>query len=81
MADPKDVTGTKMARSMLGRRGIDAATADVRVMHGVCYIRGTVTAIRGGGVTDLREAMAHCARLLKQRPEIRDVVVDVIYRG
>lgn len=80
MADPGDVAGTKIARSMLGRRGIDASLADVRVMHGVLYIRGSVTAIKGVGVTDIRAETEHAARILRQRPEIRDVVLECTYR-
>ncbi len=81
MADPNDVTGTKMARSYMGRRGIDLTLADVRVMHGVCYIRGTISAVKGAGVLDIRTEVEQCARLLKQRVEIRDVVLDCLYRG
>jgi hypothetical protein len=80
MADPNDVAGTKYARSMMGRRGIDVSRADVRVMHGVCYIRGQVTAIKGSDVHDIKAAVEHMARILRQRPEIRDVVVDVSFR-
>lgn len=80
MADPNDVSGTKMARSLFGRRGIDVSRADLRVMHGVCYLRGTISAIRGFGVEDLKGETANVARLLRQKPEIRDVVIDVTYR-
>lgn len=81
MADPNDVTGTKMARSYLGRRGVDLTLADVRVLHGVCYLRGTVSAVKGAGVESIRTEVEQCARILKQRPEIRDVVIDCIFRG
>jgi hypothetical protein len=81
MADPHDVHGTKMARSYLGRRGVDLSLADVRVMHGVCYLRGTVSAVKGSGVLDIKTEVEQCARIMKQRPEIRDVVLDCIYRG
>ncbi len=82
MADPKDVAGTKAARSFFGRRGIDLTLADIRVMHGVCYLRGTVSAVRGPGApADVKTECEQCARLLKQRPEIRDVVLDCTYRG
>lgn len=69
-----------MARSYLGRRGVDLTLADVRVMHGVCYLRGTVSATRGMGITDIRAEVEQAARILKQRPEIRDVVLDCSYR-
>lgn len=80
MADPNDVSGTKAARSYLGRRGVDLTFADIRVMHGVCYIRGTVKAIKGSGIEDIRAEVEQAARILRQKPEIRDVVLDCIYR-
>lgn len=80
MADPNDVSGTKAARSLLGRRGVDLTLCDLRVMHGVCYIRGTVSAVKGSGILDIKTEIEHCARLLRQKPEIRDVVIDARYR-
>lgn len=80
MADPNDVSATKVARSMFSRRGIDTSRADLRVMHGVAYLRGTVSAVRGAGVGDLKAECELIARLLRQKPEIRDVVLDVTYR-
>ena len=80
MADPHDVSGTKMARSYMGRRGIDLTLADVRVMHGVCYIRGTLSAVKGGAVADLKTEVEQAARVLRQKQEIRDVILDCIYR-
>ncbi len=69
-----------MARSYLGRRGVDLTLADVRVMHGVCYLRGTVSTVKGSGVHDLKAEVEQAARILKQKPEIRDVVIDCTYR-
>ncbi len=69
-----------MARSYLGRRGIDVTLADVRVMHGVCYIRGTVSAIKGAGVANVKAEVEQAARILRQKAEIRDVVLDCTYR-
>ncbi|HMS54886.1 MAG TPA: hypothetical protein PKA27_05755 [Fimbriimonadaceae bacterium] len=81
MADNKDVAGTKIVRSIFARRGIDTSRADLRVMHGVAYIRGTVTAIRGSGVTDVKAECEIIARVLRQKPEIRDVVLDCTFRS
>lgn len=81
MADPNDVRGTKAARSEMGKRGIDMTHADIRVMHGICYIRGTVKAIRGGVSGDIKSAMEMVAKVLKQKAEIKDVVLDCVYRG
>ncbi len=81
MKDPKDLVGLKAARSVLSRRGIDTTKADVRVMHGVLVIRGQVTAIRGSTVKDVKAEMENISKVLRQKPEIRDVVLDCVYPG
>ena len=54
--------------------------ADVRVSHGVVYVRGTVKAIRGSSVIDVRSEMEIIARILRTKPEVKDVVLDCMYR-
>jgi len=80
MANEDDVRGTKAARSEMGRRGVDCTYADIRVMHGVCYIRGTVKAIRGSNIPDIRSEMEIISKVLRSKAEIKDVVLDCIYR-
>jgi hypothetical protein len=81
MADPNDVRATKAARQEMGRRGIDMTLADIRVNHGVVYIRGTVRPVRGSNIPDVRSEMEIIARVLRQKAEIRDVVLDCLFRG
>jgi len=64
----------------MGRRGIDTTYADIRVMHGTCYIRGTVKALRGSNIPDIRSEMEIVAKVLRAKPEIKDVVIDCIFR-
>lgn len=66
---------------MFGKRGVDVTAADIRVMHGVCHIRGVVALIPGHDVTDLRTTVQEIANLIKRMPEVRDVSIDVAYRG
>ena len=80
MANEDDVRGTKTARSELGRRGIDTTLCDVRVMHGVCYIRGSLRADRSANIPDLRTEMEKIAKILRTKAEIKDVVIDAIFR-
>lgn len=80
MADPKDLEATKLVRREFNRRAIDTSMADIRVSHGVVYIRGTVKPIRGGAA-DVRSEVELIARTLRTRGEIRDVVLDVTYRS
>ncbi len=84
MADPKDVEATKIVRREFSRRAIDTAQCDIRVMHGVVYVRGTVKTMRSGdgeACGDLRSSMEIIVKALRNRPAIRDVIVDVTYRG
>ena len=80
MADPNDVQATKAARSECNRRGVDTTLTDIRVMHGIVYFRGTVKALRGSNIHDIKHEMELIARVLRQKPEVRDVVLDCMYR-
>ncbi|MBC8065004.1 MAG: hypothetical protein H7Y17_09250 [Chlorobia bacterium] len=80
MANEDDVRGTKTARSELGRRGVDTSQADIRVMHGVCYIRGQLRAIRSANIPDLKIEMEKIAKILRTKAEIKEVVIDAIFR-
>lgn len=79
MIDARDVQGLRIVRSELARRGIDTGRADVRLMHGVLTIRGTVKAAPGSNFGDLKTEMEQIARFLRQRSEIREVVLDCFY--
>lgn len=79
MADPNDVAATKLVRREFNRRKIDCTLADIRVLHGVVYIRGTIKSIRGGA-PDVKAEVELVARALRTRPEIRDVVIDCTFR-
>ncbi len=79
MVDQNDFRGQRVARAELGRRGVDIARADLMVMHGICYIRGEVGRLPGAQYDDLQRELGLCQRVLRQRPEIRDVILDVKY--
>lgn len=80
MADPLDVRASKTLRSELGKKLIDVASADVRVMHGVAYIRGVVKCIPGGP-PDLKVALNTTLTNLRQKGSIKDYVLDCVYRN
>lgn len=50
-------------------------------MHGTLYVRGTVKAYRGSNVIDVKSEMELIARVLRQKPDIRDVILECMYRG
>ena len=82
MSSPADVGASKAARRMFGKRGIDVSGADVRVHHGVCAVRGVVGLIKGVEVSgDIKEVTQQVCNLLRRRPDIREVTLDVIYKG
>lgn len=80
MADPNDVAGTKLARKEFGRHCFDTTSADIRVSHGVVYVRGILKKMKSATFADAQEETQKVARILRLRPMIRDVVVDVTYR-
>ncbi|MCS7272749.1 MAG: BON domain-containing protein [Fimbriimonadales bacterium] len=61
------------------KRHIDTSRLDVQVYHGVVYLRGVVSALRGHDI-DVQAEMEIIRRILRQRPGVRDVVIDVTYR-
>ena len=80
MADPRDVAATKMCRREFTRKGVDVSAADIRVMHGVCYLKGQIKMIMGEGKIDLKEQVQLVARILRSKQGINDVIVDVNYK-
>jgi hypothetical protein len=80
MADSGDVVATKLARREFNRHLVDVTMADIRVSNGIVYIRGMVQAQRTAHYADVEEECQRIVRILKQRPEIRDVAMDVTFR-
>ncbi len=81
MANPADVQSSKACRRILGKRGIDVSMAEVRVMHGVCHVRGVVSPIPGKGIENLRDELQNACGLIRRFPGIREVAIDVAYLG
>ncbi|MDO8586041.1 MAG: BON domain-containing protein [Armatimonadota bacterium] len=73
----EDAEMTRMVRREISRRYIDSSNLDVRVMHGVVYLRGWVDKLRGHHQdVDLKEELEVIHRILMQRPGVRDVVIE-----
>lgn len=70
-----------MLRREMSKRMIDTGQADLRVAHGVAYIRGVIRGMRGGP-EDLRGELELIARVLRNSPRsgVKDVVIDCVYR-
>jgi hypothetical protein len=80
MADASDVAATKLLRKEFTKALIDVTYADLRVMHGVAYIRGTVALQRASEASDIRSEVERVGRILRQRREFKDVVIDCRYK-
>jgi hypothetical protein len=66
-----------MIQRELTRRYVDFSMVDVRVIHGVCYLRGTMRQLRSHPEVDLETEAEVIRKILRQKPGIRDVVWEV----
>lgn len=75
-----DAETTRLAHREISRRFIDTTKLDVKAMHGVVYLRGQIKKLRGHEV-DLKHEMEIIHRVLRSKPGIRDVIIDVDFKG
>jgi hypothetical protein len=74
----EDAEMTRSVRREISRRYIDSSNLDVRVLHGVVYLRGWVDKLRSTHhEIDLREEMDLIHRILMQKVGIREVIVEI----
>lgn len=76
----EDARMTRLVQREIGRRYIDASRLDVKAVHGVVYLRGSIRKLRGHEV-DLDHELEVINRVLRGKPGVRDVVIDVSTRG
>ena len=74
-----DIEVRRMVLREISKRHLDTSRLDVQAFHGVVYLLGTVSGVRGHNV-DPKAEMEIIRRILRQRPGVRDVVIDLIYR-
>ena len=77
MVDPNDVHALKMVRAEFSKRGIDTSRADIRVMHGVCHIRGWLAKAPHAAFENLDEEVHHLVKVIRQHAGVRDVALEV----
>lgn len=73
----EDAEMTRAIRREISRRYIDATNVDVRVIHGVVYLKGYIETLRTHQSTNLSDEMEIILRILRTRPGIRDVINEV----
>jgi len=80
MRSEDDIRGSKIARNEFSRRGIDISRADIRLTRGVLHVQG-VLGTGGMRQDDFKATMELVLKVLKSKPEIRDVVINAAYLG
>ncbi|GEM_PF-1656844 len=65
----------------ISKHPVDISKLDVHVSSGVVYLRGTLEAVRGYHVdVDLDEMLGTLVKCIRQRPDVRDVVVEITHK-
>ncbi len=72
-----DAGYTRMVQRELNRRYVDTSRVDVRVIHGVCYMRGQITRLRTHPEVDLEQESEIIRKILRQKPGIRELIWEV----
>jgi hypothetical protein len=72
-----DAEQTRMVQRELNRRCIDWSRIDVRVIHGVVYMRGMMDRLRTHPEVDLERESDILRKILRQKPGIREIVWEV----
>jgi hypothetical protein len=73
----EDARQTRSIQRELCRRYVDLSMVDVRVIHGVAYLRGVMQKLRTHPEIDLEQEAEIIRKVLRQQPGIRDVVWEV----
>lgn len=72
-----DAECTRMVQRELNRRYVDSSLMDVRVIHGVVYMRGIMRRLRTHPDVDLEKEAEIIRKILRQKPGIREVIWEV----
>lgn len=72
----EDAEMTRMVRREISRRYVDCTNVEIKVMHGVVYLRGYLKELRGYD-NDMSKELEVILRILRQKPGIRDVISEL----
>jgi len=75
----EDAHMTRLVQREITRRYIDSTGLNVKAIHGVVYLRGYIRKLRGHDV-DLEHELEIIDRVLRGRPGVRDVIIEVDIR-
>ncbi len=77
----EDAYQTRSIQRELCRRYVDCSQVDVRVIHGVCYLRGVMRKLRTHPQIDLEQEAEVIQKILRQKQGIREVIWEVWARN
>jgi len=66
-----------MVQRELNRRYIDTTQVDVRVIHGVVYLRGIIRTLRTHPEVDLERESDIIRKIIRQKTGIREIIWEV----
>ncbi|MBI1757238.1 MAG: hypothetical protein HYR64_09050 [Fimbriimonas ginsengisoli] len=78
--DINDIRGTKYARTAFSKRGIDISNADVRVQHGICFVRGLLKPMPRWNINSVKAECEHIASIIRRSEVVKDVVLECTYK-
>ncbi len=70
-----------MVRSQIGKRYVDSSLLDIRVSHGIVYLRGVLRTLRTHANLDLAKEMEVISTVLRSKPGVREVVWETTIRA
>jgi hypothetical protein len=73
----EDARQTRQVQHELCRRYVDMSGVDVRVIHGVCYLSGTMSRLRTHPEINLDHEAEIIRKMLSQLPGLKGVVWEV----
>jgi hypothetical protein len=80
MVDAQAREAQRAARTIMNKHGLDVSRATISVQHGICHIRGIVGAMAGYKITDVQAEVERVGQFIRQKPGIRQVVVEISLR-
>ncbi|MBM3495458.1 MAG: hypothetical protein FJX72_14220 [Armatimonadetes bacterium] len=72
-----DAEQTRMVHRELNRRYVDSSRLEVRVIHGIVYMRGMMTRLRTHPEVDLEHESDIIRKIIRQKQGIREIIWEV----
>ncbi len=73
----EDSSTARQIRHELFRRYVDTTDIDVRIFHGVCYMRGNLRKLHLYPDVDLEHEAEIIRKIVRQKPGIRELIWEV----